>query len=610
MNLCHAQNPAAEKGKRVVDSLNAELQNAKQDTTRLRLLNELCIASPVEEHLKYGRQMVEMTDKILSQHLNAEERKNILKKKAKGYGFIAFYYTQDSTLDSSKAIGFAQMGIKVAEETGDKKEVAKAFSLIGGVYIDLHNSSKTIESDMEGLRILDEALQDSKGKDTVAIQMKLAVLSWLADDYNFINFDSVISYLQQAVLFCIKNKASLTPIAELNSLKALAQGYWWVGNYSEAKEAYLKALQKAESLHDTLTIGWMYNGLEMVERYSGNYRAALNYSSKAIELTKNFPDNDALNEALIDKGLTYMELDILDSAFTYAQEAAAMQFRKNRGKVQWGGLQEVMGSIYSKMGNAKLAEEYFRQSLQTSEKVFDWRMLARSSCEFAKHFERNIQLDSAIFYATKASALDSRYNFYVLQVRASGLLAKLYKQKNNTDSAYKYLELMITTKDKVFSSEKIARMQTLEINEQYRQQELDAARKTGEEERKQNLQFVLMAIGIVTFIILFFMLSRSIIANERWISFLGILGLLIVFEFVNLLIHPLLEKKTNHSPILMLVVLVIIASLLIPLHHRMEKWIKEKMTEKNKAIRLANAKKTIEKLEVKPTQTQSENTNV
>jgi len=31
----------------------------------------------------------------------------------------------------------------------------------------------------------------------------------------------------------------------------------------------------------------------------------------------------------------------------------------------------------------------------------------------------------------------------------------------------------------------------------------------------------------------------------------------------------------------------------------LEKWIKEKMTEKNKKIRLANAKKTIEQLEEK-----------
>ncbi len=70
-----------------------------------------------------------------------------------------------------------------------------------------------------------------------------------------------------------------------------------------------------------------------------------------------------------------------------------------------------------------------------------------------------------------------------------------------------------------------------------------------------------------------------------------------IFEFINLLVHPFLERVTHHSPILMLLALVAIASLLIPLHHHVEKWIKEKMTEKNKKVRLDNAKRTIEELE-------------
>ena len=100
--------------------------------------------------------------------------------------------------------------------------------------------------------------------------------------------------------------------------------------------------------------------------------------------------------------------------------------------------------------------------------------------------------------------------------------------------------------------------------------------------------------------LLFFSYSvSSIIVNEKLIEFLGVLGLLIVFEFINLLIHPYLATFTNDSPIFMLIVLVAIAALLIPLHHKLEKWITEKMVEKNKKIRLDAAKKTIEKLEKK-----------
>jgi hypothetical protein len=72
-----------------------------------------------------------------------------------------------------------------------------------------------------------------------------------------------------------------------------------------------------------------------------------------------------------------------------------------------------------------------------------------------------------------------------------------------------------------------------------------------------------------------------------------------VFEFLNLLIHPFLEKITHHSPFLMLLSLVTLAALLIPLHHKLEHWAVNKLVEKNKQARLAAARKTIDELEKK-----------
>ena len=118
-----------------------------------------------------------------------------------------------------------------------------------------------------------------------------------------------------------------------------------------------------------------------------------------------------------------------------------------------------------------------------------------------------------------------------------------------------------------------------------------------EEERQQNIQFALIAFSIITFVIIFLLLSRSFITNTKMIEFLGVIALLIVFEFLNLLLHPFLERVTHHSPILMLLALVCIAALLVPLHHKVEHWATAKLVEKNKKIRLAGAKKTIEQLE-------------
>ncbi|MBK8494438.1 MAG: hypothetical protein IPL50_04990 [Chitinophagaceae bacterium] len=71
------------------------------------------------------------------------------------------------------------------------------------------------------------------------------------------------------------------------------------------------------------------------------------------------------------------------------------------------------------------------------------------------------------------------------------------------------------------------------------------------------------------------------------------MALLIVFEFLNLLLHPFLERVTHHLPVLMLLALVAIAALLAPLHHKVEKWATAKLVEKNKKIRLAAAKKQL-----------------
>ncbi|MDB5231302.1 MAG: Tetratricopeptide repeat-containing protein, partial [Chitinophagaceae bacterium] len=144
--------------------------------------------------------------------------------------------------------------------------------------------------------------------------------------------------------------------------------------------------------------------------------------------------------------------------------------------------------------------------------------------------------------------------------------------------------------------EKTRLFQSLAFNENDRQLKLEREKQKAREERKQNLEYAAIAFGLIMFFILFLLLSRSIITNTKVIEFLGVIALLIVFEFLNLLLHPFLERVTNHSQVLMLLALVCVAALLVPAHHRLQKWITKIMVEKNKNIRLEAAKKTIQQL--------------
>ncbi|MES1226552.1 MAG: hypothetical protein ABUT20_64350, partial [Bacteroidota bacterium] len=165
------------------------------------------------------------------------------------------------------------------------------------------------------------------------------------------------------------------------------------------------------------------------------------------------------------------------------------------------------------------------------------------------------------------------------------------------DSIIYYANLQIDYKDSVSNQKKLSEFQNITFSQQLRDIDEQTKAKQAVTERKQNIQLALIAFGIVSFLILFLLLSRSFITNTKMIEFLGVIALLIVFEFLNLLLHPFLERTTHHSPVLMLLALVCIAALLVPLHHRLEKWATAKLVEKNKQIRLAAAKKTIEQLE-------------
>ena len=102
---------------------------------------------------------------------------------------------------------------------------------------------------------------------------------------------------------------------------------------------------------------------------------------------------------------------------------------------------------------------------------------------------------------------------------------------------------------------------------------------------------------IISFVMLFLLISHSFIANARIIEFMGSVALLLIFEFISLVLHPFLQIITYHSAVWMLVALVSIAALLVPLHHKVEKWAVTRLVAKNNAIRLTAAKKIIEKLD-------------
>ena len=377
----------------------------------------------------------------------------------------------------------------------------------------------------------------------------------------------------------------------------LGQGYRLLGNSIKALDYHHKAIAAAEKTSSLSLLAFAENQTGHIYRDREEYdKAASIYLSSTAHADKG--KNEKIKAwAPSNLGAVYLATNNLDSSLMYSQRAYEIFVRL---KIISNNvfLFTNLGGVHSKMGNAPLAVSYFNMAINQSTGTPNIRYLNMAYSGLAEHYKRINQIDSCAFYARKAIAVVNNTTFFYLSSKPAKLLTDIY-EKTNCDSTLKYAKVLKTANDSLTSSKTNQQILLMTFEEDLRQQEAAVEKVKEAQQRKQNIQYALLALGIITFIISFLLLSRKHITNTKLIQFLGVVALLLVFEFLNLLLHPFLERITHHSPVLMLLALVCIAALLVPLHHKLEKWATHKLVEKNKQIRLASAKKTIEELEKK-----------
>ena len=383
---------------------------------------------------------------------------------------------------------------------------------------------------------------------------------------------------------------------EAVSLNRVGVAFNNLGNYPKAMEFLLQALKINEKIHNLDGIARNFNNIGTVYLWQEDYRLALEYLFKAKTLAEKINNKKLLSVYLYGIGRTYLNLKKIDSARLFTQQAYDAAYGAHFSRIIGSSL-SIMGGVHSETGENKLALEYYRLSIPYSNKAENYADLSRTFLGMAKLFEKSSQDDSVLFYAKKSFLVVKEKGFTIQILDASSFLSTFHRNRRNTDSAFFYQDIAKSAYDSLFSQQKTMQLQSIGFDEKLRQQEIAITVLKAKEDRKHNLQFAAIAIGLISFIILFFALSRSIIVKTKFIEFFGVLLLLAVFEFINLLIHPYLAHLTNDSPVLMLGVLIAIGALLIPFHHKLEKWITKIMVEKNKKIRLDAAKKTIASLE-------------
>ncbi len=415
------------------------------------------------------------------------------------------------------------------------------------------------------------SLQASQ-KPELADTAKVLSLAELAQTYWYSNPDTSFYLAQKG--FALARQINFVR-GEADCLRNLGVVLDLSGNYPAALEHYLQALEKYESLNDLKGMISIFADIGAVYSEQGDNALAVSYTRKSVALAESIGRPDLSIIGLINLGDIYEKMNKLDSALVCTNQAYAHSLNYN--ELFFSGIVlNNLGNIHSKMNQDNIAMSYYHQSLALLNETVDHEAVCETTLGMAKLFAEAGESDSTLHYSrlSLASAYASGFTKRILN--ASSFLTNYFKGQNRVDSAFHYQEIAMVAKDSLFSQEKVRKVQNLNLLEQIRQQEIEEAQRVAREKRKEKIQM----LGVGTFITFLFgilVLFSKWTGKRKTIRFLGLLGVLLLFEYIAYLLDPFIVSLSHEVPILNLVLLVLLASLLVPINNWMEDWVNEKL---------------------------------
>lgn len=349
------------------------------------------------------------------------------------------------------------------------------------------------------------------------------------------------------------------------------------GNYPLAIKNSLEALQLSIDLNMPALTANSYKELAAIYDDQKDDKKSVYYIGLAIPIAKKIGDQKGLVSLYNFISYFYNRLEEPELALKYDNLANELAETLHDDRLS-GYVYASMGKTYLKLRKPDIGLPFLHKAIVLLKNTQGRTWLQNCYTYISDYYMTTGQADSAMIYTEKAltEAKATAYKAGILD--AMKKLGALYDGHDQV-KATQYYKNALALNEQLFDSEKTRDFQNLIAADDQRQKELAEQKKTAEEERKENLQLVAIALFIPIFLMAVFFLSRTKL-HKGLIDFMGVLSLLLAFEFITLLLHPFIERITHHTPVLELIILVVIASVLVPLHHQLTHWLKQKLSRR------------------------------
>ncbi len=410
---------------------------------------------------------------------------------------------------------------------------------------------------------------------------RVTLLWKLAEQYQFFKPDTTIQLAQQAQLLASRIKFTE---GESHSFAVMATGQYLLGNYTASLNNYMQKLKIEEKRNSVRNYASALNNIGLIYILLSDYKSALSYlyrADSAVNAVGGQAKQDLQNNILTNLGETFYRMKNLDSARQYFSKSLNIALQ-NHNNYSQGTAFLGLGNVYAGANDSTALFNY-RRALVLFNDIKNNDMLCETALGFANVFQKNAQNDSVLHYAMLAFNIARRDGFLSRELDAAYFLSHFYKNKKKFDSAFVYMERAVILQDSLKGQAKTREAMIISSNEQIRQAELAEQKLREKETRLQQLQILAICIFIPVFFMITVAASKRKV-HKNVVRFMGVVSLLLFFEFIILLLHPLIQELVHHNKVLELLVLVFIGAGLVPLHHKLEHIVLEKLTKGKKPV--------------------------
>jgi signal transduction histidine kinase len=326
-----------------------------------------------------------------------------------------------------------------------------------------------------------------------------------------VQFDSIIQYAQQGL--ALTKKINYRK-GEADCLFLFTQAHINTHNYSQIIAYGLRSMNIYKEIKDTTNFAECYFPLQGSYRDIGDLRKSLEYGLEGLHFTETYHVRGASSFSTgnylapfmaAEVAQTYLNMSLPDSALIYV--------RKSRGKkavingAEWNFPVYLEAKIKYLRGdyNEALADYRFALHLTMQNAGAFFRDTLQIFSGIASLFAKSGRLDSALYYASQVELSVNPTREVTTRLEALNTLLTVYKLKDISDSALKYVELSYAVKDSLFSNEKDREIQNIAFNEQLKQQEIESAKI----EYRTRIQKYVMIGGLLVLLLITGILWRN-----------------------------------------------------------------------------------------------------